>query len=149
MIFRAKVIRGKKLLVEDISEIKIWAANRLLHGYTPIRSVPFRMDEVINQSPERDCPIEGHDWIDLQRYEMQDFLRDNEIYYVVAHSENSSKSYILKRASRKKCEKYKRKIERRQARKSSFDTYEPIIKIGAIIFAAVITGLITVTLTKC
>ena len=79
---------------------------------------------------------------------MQDFLENKGTRYVVAYHKNQEDLFILKRANQEKCEKYKRKIERRQARKSWFDTYDSIIKI-VIPIITFIMGLVIGTIKKC
>ena len=148
MILRVKTVHSIKIDVGDIRKMKICSAFMLLNGYTPIRSVSSRIDRVTDQSPESRCPIKGHNWIDLQRYEMQDFLENKGTHYVVAYHKNQENLFILKRANQEKCEKYKRKIERRQERKLWFDTYDSIIKI-VISIIAVIVALVIGVIKSC
>ena len=148
MILRVKTVNSIKINVGDIRKMKICSAFMLLNGYTPIRAVSSRIDRVTDQNPESRCPIKGHNWIDLQRYEMQDFLENKGTRYVVAYHKNQEDLFILKRANQEKCKKYKRKIERRQARKLWFDTYDSIIKI-VIPIITFIMGLVIGAIKRC
>ena len=144
MILRVKTVNSEKINVGNIRKMKICSAFMLLNGYTPIRSVSSRIDRVTDQSPESRCPIKGHNWIDLQRYEMQDFLANKGTRYVVAHQNNQEELFILKRATKKKCKQYIRKVERKQAIKSWLDTYESTIRTTGITISA-ISALIELT----
>ena len=144
MIFRAKTIHGKKLSVEEIHGMEIWTAACLPSEYAPPRDMPYRLDKIIDRKPKRDSQFEDHTEFDIQRYKLEDLLRKDETYFLVARCENQEKLSILKRTDQKKCEKYKRKIERRQARKSWFDTYHSIIKIVGSTIAAIITLMIVI-----
>lgn len=144
MIFRAKTIHGKKLNVGDIRGMEIWTAACLPSEYAPPREMPFRPDKIIDRRPKRDSQFEDHTEFEIQRYKLIDLLETEETYFLVACCENQRKLSILKRGDQKQCEKYKRRIEKRQERKLWFDTYDSVLKIVGSIIAAIITLMIVI-----
>ena len=148
MIFRAKTIHSKKLSVEEIHEMEIWTAACLPSEYAPPRDMPYRLDKIIDRKPKRDSQFEDHTEFDIQRYKLEDLLETNETYFLVACCKNQRKLSILKRGDQEQCKKYKRRIERRQARKSWFDTYDSIIKF-VIPIITFIMGLVLGAIKKC
>ena len=132
MILRVQVINGKKINVGDIKGIEIYSVNTL------------------RQYLDQGYNIEGHIAGHILGYEAEDDSQREETGYVTAHCESEEHLFVLKRANMKKCDKYIRKVERRQSVKLWGETYGP----GTAITAAIITAISTlimavVSMKKC
>ena len=132
MTLRAKVIRGKKINVGDIEGMEIYSANAL------------------SDFLEKDYTIEGHVQGNIQGYEAEDQSQREDIGYVTAYCENPTHFFILERANMKRCDKYIRKVERKQSVKSWIETYGQGTVATATIITAISTLIIAiVSIKKC
>lgn len=137
MTLRVKVLRGKKINVGDIKRMEIYSVNALM--------------DFLENDPSIEGPsIEGHIMGHIIGYEAEDDDQTEEIGYVVAHCESPKHLFILKRANMKSCEKYMRKVERKQSVRSWIETYGQGTVATATIITAISTLIIAiVSIKKC
>ncbi len=150
-MLRVKVIKGKKLDVGDIEGLKIYTVADLEEKLTRTNLRPFGIDGYTEV-----YEIEGHTIVDIQEYGNEDrgeslakkLSTEEGIHYVVAYHKGQSKMSILERANVKKCKKCIRKVKRKQAIKSWFDTYKTAIITISSVMGAIIAAMIAAIITK-
>lgn len=136
-MLRIKVIKGKKLKVDNIRTMDICTASDLQKRLTKTDLSVYGIKGYTEV-----YEIEGHTMVDIQAYKEED---GKGIHYLVAYHEVSKKISILKRANLKKCKKYQKKVERRQGIKSWIDTYVPA---PAATITAISTLIMAITTIK-